>query len=139
MNANLDKITKISIILGMFLVSLFILYFLLFLPIKAKIEVKAKIYCDRCLQAALEENYKEYEQTCGTIDIDEISEHTKCSQENYNKFTENPCVKKCIRGEDELDTLEKIAKVRAEYHIKKINEKLTNIEQLKPLIKFKRH
>ncbi len=138
MKANLDKITKVSIILGMFLGSLFILYFLLFLPIKAKIEAKAKIYCDRYLQTALEENYKEYEQACGTIDIkSEISKLSECSQENYSKFTENPCVKKCIKGEDRLDTLEKIAKIRGEYHIKKINERLANLEQLKYLLKLK--
>ena len=137
MKINLDKITKVSIILGMFLVSLFILYFLFYLPIKAKVEAKTKIYCDRCLQTALEENYKEYEQSCDTVAIKSEILKLRCSQENYRKFLENPCVRKCIKGEDRLDTLEKIAKIRGEYHIKKIDERLANLEQLEGLLKLK--
>lgn len=135
-NLDIDKITKISVILASILISVFILYLIVFLPIKVKMELAMKKYCDGCLQKVVEENYNGYEHFCGAIDADD-EKYNQCADANMNEFLQNPCIKKCIKGEDYADTMHNRLKIRNDYFIEKSEEKIVQLDQLRELIKLR--
>lgn len=134
---DIDKITKISIILAMILISTTIIYIFVFLPIRAQIESRYKKYCDECLQAALEKNYREYEQACGAMERlkgEKFNpEYLECEDENKDKFLNDPCAKKCIKGENLVEAVVNRSHMHSDYFIKKLKERKVGLELLRKL------
>ena len=103
MRISLDKITKISIILGMVFISSATLFYFVYLPIKIKFDTQTRVSCERCIESTLEENFKEHGKNCDPIAMEsdfDVQRYMKCDDKNRDEFIKNPCVQKCIKGRD---------------------------------------
>ena len=114
---DIDKVAKISTIIGMSLLSIFVIIFII-----DKIKTERE-YCSSCIPKIVDTYAEKYvsegiacirSDKCNSEKIHEIAKETQ------EAFTSNPCFVKCTRSKNPLETIKKREPIMDAY-LKKID------------------